>query len=182
MSFHPMLRLLGRALAMLCVMVLLAPPLRAQTASPKASAGVATAPKPTAKPKDKTAASAGQDPSGHLSAPAERAARLERYHKWAKDWRERRETHKKARLKRLHYRLNRVLKGAPITEAVRRELSTHARRLARLYRLKEVAVEKEDEDAVMRIDDLVHRENARHEHWLEEQQKQMQKQQEAPKP
>jgi len=100
----------------------------------------------------------------------ERRARFERYQKWAKDWRARRDIHRKARLKRLRYRLDRVLEGAPVSEAVRAELTSHAQRLARLYRIKELAIEKEDDESIARVDGLIRRESSRHERWLARQQ------------
>lgn len=115
-----------------------------------------------------TAASAAPsaEPSALPRTPEERKARLERHKKWSKDWHTRRDQHKKARIKRLRYRLHRALAGKPIPEPVRAELDAHARRMARLYRLKELAVAKEDEGAIEQVEALVRRENARHERWI----------------
>ena len=165
MGGHEMLKALRRTLAVLGLLSsVLSSPVLAQPAAPKPSAG---RPAQTARA---AAAAPTADQTSKASISDERKARIERYQKWAKDWRARRETHRKARLKRLHYRLNRVLKGAPVSEAVRAELTAHAQRLARLYRIKEIAIEKEDEGALTRVEGLLRREYTRHERWLSQQQ------------
>jgi hypothetical protein len=55
-----------------------------------------------------------------------------------------------------------VLKGQPMTEAMRQELTRHARRLARLERIKAVASEAKDSVAVLRATKLIDMENTRH--------------------
>jgi hypothetical protein len=64
--------------------------------------------------------------------------------------------------------MRRWLRGAPMTEPVREGLREHARRVARLLRLQEIAANRNDYDMVMRIDKLVARENSRHDKWLRE--------------
>jgi hypothetical protein len=55
-----------------------------------------------------------------------------------------------------------ALKGQPMTEAMRQELSRHARRLARLERVKALALEAKDDATVQRAAKLIDVENARH--------------------
>lgn len=55
-----------------------------------------------------------------------------------------------------------ALKGQPMSEALRQELTRHARRLARLERVKAVASEAKDDAAVERASKLIAMENARH--------------------
>jgi hypothetical protein len=161
---------LGRMLAALAIGILLPASALGQESrtTAKAHAGGPPSAKPSGSAQPARDADAGT--ASRPLGPEEHKARLERYQKWAKDWRARREVHRKARIKRLRYRLHRVLKGAPIPETVRAELTTHARRMARLYRLKELAVEREDEEALTRIDGLLRREGSRHERWLSERQ------------
>lgn len=54
----------------------------------------------------------------------------------------------------------------PMTEAMREELRRHARRLARIERIRALAVEAKDKDATERADKLLAKENARHEKWM----------------
>ena len=49
---------------------------------------------------------------------------------------------------------------------LRSALSTHAQRMARLSRLREVAVKRGDTGNVTRVDTLMTKENQRHERWL----------------
>jgi len=140
----------------------------AQPRRPAASGSALPSSAPTAAPGRPTA-SPDDAESATARSPEQRKARLDRHKKWAKDWRGRRELNKKARGKRLRYRLHRALEGKPIPEPVRAELELHARRMARLYRLKELAVGKEDEAAIDRVEALVRRENARHERWIGDQ-------------
>jgi hypothetical protein len=55
-----------------------------------------------------------------------------------------------------------ALKGQPMTEAMRQELSRHARRLARLERVKALALEAKDDPTLQRVAKLIDMENARH--------------------
>ena len=54
------------------------------------------------------------------------------------------------------------LRGQPMSEAMKEELSRHARRLARLERIKALAVEAKDTAVVERVTKLIEKENARH--------------------
>jgi hypothetical protein len=53
-------------------------------------------------------------------------------------------------------------KGQPMTEALKQEMTRHARRLARLERIKAVATEAKDNVAVLRATKLIAMENERH--------------------
>jgi hypothetical protein len=55
-----------------------------------------------------------------------------------------------------------ALRGQPMTEAMQQELKRHARRLARLERIKAVAIEAKDTAVVERVTKLIDKENARH--------------------
>lgn len=91
---------------------------------------------------------------------------LERVKRRATERRAKREQRQRARRKALRSQLQRLLAGGPITGAIRDELRTHARRIAQLRRIREIAAEKDDYDMVIRIDKLIGRENARYDKWL----------------
>jgi hypothetical protein len=55
-----------------------------------------------------------------------------------------------------------ALKGQPMTEALRQELTRHAQRLARLERIKTVASDAKDNATLLRATKLIAMENARH--------------------
>jgi hypothetical protein len=55
---------------------------------------------------------------------------------------------------------------APMDDAVREELRRHARRMARLARIKAVATEQKDNATVDRVGKLIDQENARDHKWL----------------
>jgi hypothetical protein len=55
-----------------------------------------------------------------------------------------------------------ALHGQPMTEAMHQELKRHARRLARLERIKALALEAKDTAVVERVNKLIDKENARH--------------------
>jgi hypothetical protein len=61
--------------------------------------------------------------------------------------------------------LHRGLDGAPVTADVREELRSHARRTARLKRIRYLAAVRNDFDTVERIDKLLARDKARQERW-----------------
>jgi hypothetical protein len=58
-----------------------------------------------------------------------------------------------------------VLHG-PMNDAMKEELKRHARRIARLERIKALATEAKDTDAVTRATKLIDKENARHDKWI----------------
>lgn len=64
--------------------------------------------------------------------------------------------------KQQHEGLTRRLQGRDVPPALRAELRTHARRISRLLRVRELA-SVSDRRSLVRIDDLITRENARHE-------------------
>jgi hypothetical protein len=53
-------------------------------------------------------------------------------------------------------------KGEPMSEALRQEMTRHARRLARLERIKTLATEAKDSVVVLRVTKLIAMENERH--------------------
>ena len=63
-------------------------------------------------------------------------------------------------------KLQGMLKG-PMNAPVKEELRRHAERVARIERIKTVAAEAKDNDAVERAGKLIGKENARHDRWME---------------
>ena len=61
-----------------------------------------------------------------------------------------------------HAKIAGALRGQPMSEAMRQALSRHARRLARLERIKALALEAKDTAVVERVNKLIDKENARH--------------------
>jgi hypothetical protein len=61
-----------------------------------------------------------------------------------------------------HGKIAAALHGQPMSEAMKEELSRHARRLARLERIKALAIEAKDTAVVERVTKLIEKENARH--------------------
>jgi hypothetical protein len=59
-------------------------------------------------------------------------------------------------------KLNLALKGLPMSEAMQQELTRHARRLARLERIKAIAHQAKDDATEQRVTKLIETENARH--------------------
>jgi hypothetical protein len=53
-------------------------------------------------------------------------------------------------------------KGQPMSEALRQEMTQHARRLARLERIKAVATDAKDNATILRVTKLIAMENERH--------------------
>ncbi len=62
-------------------------------------------------------------------------------------------------------KLQGMLKG-PMDASVKEELRRHAERVARIERIKVVATEAKDNDAVDRAGKLIGKENARHDNWM----------------
>ncbi len=97
--------------------------------------------------------------------PKERAKRFKRIRERAKDRRKNRRQRRKDRRQALRKRLKKKLKKRRVTKVIRFELRTHARRVARLRRIRALAAAKDDTETVERVDKLLARENARHENW-----------------
>jgi hypothetical protein len=57
--------------------------------------------------------------------------------------------------------------GPKLRGQIRGEFEVHGRRMARLKRIQAVAAEKENFDAVEKIDVLIAREQARHKNWVD---------------
>src|SRR5262245_55420384 len=75
-----------------------------------------------------------------------------------KDRLQRRKTQQEAERAKIADRLH----GQPMSEAIKEEMSRHARRLARLERIKALATEAKDTAVVDRVNKLIEKENARH--------------------
>jgi hypothetical protein len=120
---------------------------------PAASANPAASGANSGKPDDKPgpadsanpAATPGQDPD---KAKAERKDRAKK---------ERDELRVKVQAK---------LKNQPMEQALKEELQRHARRLARIARVKAVATTEKDDDAGARADKLLKKEQERHDKWM----------------
>ena len=154
---HKFLGLLGRLIALIGVLALLVSPAFAHPGKRphKHPHGAQKVKKVKERWKDAT--------------PEQRQEWRQKHRKWVKNHKAGRATWRKARtarVKALKRRLHRQLKGRPITKAVTAELRVHNRRMARLNRLKVVATEKEDDDAVARIDELIGKEQTRHQGWF----------------
>jgi hypothetical protein len=83
-----------------------------------------------------------------------------------KEWKEARKAKAKEVRAEVKKKVEAALKGKPMVTAMREELQRHARRLARLDRVKTVASEANDTDTVTRVDKLIEKENARHNKWM----------------
>lgn len=66
----------------------------------------------------------------------------------------------------LRGKVSSALKGQPMSRAMKEELERHARRLARLQRVRDVAEDEADTATAERVNKLVAKENARHERWM----------------
>jgi ferritin-like metal-binding protein YciE len=76
---------------------------------------------------------------------------------------ERAERARYARRMAWHAMMHRVRRPSDIPPAMREELRHHARRMARLARIRAIATDKKDEAVTKRCDALITREQARHE-------------------
>jgi len=92
--------------------------------------------------------------------------RLQRVKRRADERRAKREQRQRDRRKALRKKLRRTLRGAPITPEIRTGLQDHARRTARLRRIREIAAEKRDYDLVVRVDKLIKKQDSSHDRWL----------------
>jgi hypothetical protein len=120
--------------------------------------------KPHAKPGD--TAGAPPMPPGKvkkLEGPEKRAHIKDR----AKKRRDARAQRKKAGRDKMRKALKATLKGKPMSAAFKQELKRHARRLARLERILELAAEAEDDESLERAEKLLAKENARHGKWMQ---------------
>lgn len=62
-------------------------------------------------------------------------------------------------------KLRTSIKG-PMTESMKQEVRRHAQRVARIERIKALAIEAKDKEATERADKLLTKENARHDKWV----------------
>jgi len=132
-----------------------------ERANPKGGEHGGKGPEDKGKPDDKADKDAGADAA---AAPAESDAK-------AKD--EKRKVKKEARKAKskddrdaLKKKVSTALKGQPMAVAMKQELERHARRLARLERVKDLAEEAKDTEATERVQKLLDKENARHDKWM----------------
>lgn len=65
----------------------------------------------------------------------------------------------------LKKRLGRRLRNSPVTDDVKKELTAHAERVAKVRRIRYVAATKDDFETVSACDVLLSDENRRHELW-----------------
>lgn len=77
-----------------------------------------------------------------------------------------REKNAKAEKEAVRAKVSGALKGQPMARAMKEELERHARRLARLRRVRDVAEDESDTATLERVDKLIAKENARHDRWL----------------
>jgi hypothetical protein len=59
-----------------------------------------------------------------------------------------------------------ALKGQPMREAMKQELRRHAQRVARLERIKQLAMDNNDQASIERVSKLVAKEQERHDKWI----------------
>ncbi|MDI1479483.1 hypothetical protein [Polyangium sp. y55x31] len=112
------------------------------------------------KPEDKDA---GADAA---AAPAESEADQKAREEKHKAKKEARKAKSKEEREALKKKVSTALKGQPMATAMKQELERHARRLARLERVKDLAEEAKDTEATERVQKLLDKENARHEKWM----------------
>ena len=112
--------------------------------------------KPQDSPAASGTASAGAAASASAAAPGKDPEKVRA---------ERKERAKKDR-DELKKKVQEKLANRPMAQAMKEELARHARRVARILRVKEVAQTENDDDAVQRADKLLAKENARHDKWM----------------
>jgi hypothetical protein len=108
----------------------------------------------------------GTGDAAAAEAPAVDEKAREAKQKANKEKRDQRKAKAKDEREAAKKKVSAALKGQPMAQAMKQELERHARRLARLWRVKELADEGEDKDAVGRVDKLIEKENARHDKWM----------------
>ena len=99
------------------------------------------------------------------AAPADDADKKAREDKRAAEKTERKAKSKEDKAA-LRAKVQATLKGQPMSHALREEIKRHARRLARLDRVKAVAEDEKDDATVARVSKLIAKENARHDKWM----------------
>ncbi|MBI4952207.1 MAG: hypothetical protein HY908_09245 [Myxococcales bacterium] len=109
---------------------------------------------------------AGADDDGADYGKLDRKARFARIRDRARERREKRTERRQERRAELRTRVREILGDRPLTPAIVGELRTHARRVARLERLREIAAEQEREALVTQLDELLRAERERHEQWM----------------
>ncbi|MCC6521184.1 MAG: hypothetical protein IT373_00850 [Polyangiaceae bacterium] len=109
---------------------------------------------------------AGADDDGADYGKLDRKARFARIRDKARERREKRTERRQERRSELRARVREILGERPLTPAIVGELRTHARRVARLERLREIAAELERDEVVTQLDELLRAERERHEQWM----------------
>lgn len=104
---------------------------------------------------------------GDAEGPSEeeKKQRIAAIKKRAEERNARREQIRKDRRQALRRRLQGKLEGQPLTAPMSKELSVHARRMARLRRVRYLSASAGDYDSIETVDKLIGKENARHEAW-----------------
>ncbi|WP_437742105.1 hypothetical protein WMF39_42055 [Sorangium sp. So ce1504] len=77
-----------------------------------------------------------------------------------------REIRKKSQREAARTKVVAALENQPMTEAMKQELRRHARRIARLERVNQLARDEKDQASSERVSKLIDKENARHETWM----------------
>jgi len=105
-------------------------------------------------------------PTTAVTKPQRVQPRWDRARRWLTVWRTGRGPHRSLRLARLRQRLGDALKGAPIPATVLDRLRSHAQRIARLERIREVAIDEQNAAVLDRVDRSLRRERGHHSRWL----------------
>jgi hypothetical protein len=137
------------------------------TASALLVGGAAVAQQPASGPAEATKATNAAPADAKDKAQADKAPPPEKADETtaAAKRDERAERAKKER-EALRPEVEKALKGSPMSEAMKRELERHARRMARIDRVKAVATEAKDDPSAERAAKLAERETARHSAWM----------------
>jgi hypothetical protein len=139
---------LSRVLAATAVLMLLAPPAVAEPHAQTPSQTEAATPTPT-----QGAAAAKGDGKGDSAGKGDKATTVDRA--------ARRDAQHAAQREELRTNLH-----GPVTDAVREQLKRHAQRVAKLERIRAVALEAKDKDAADRASKLLEKETAHYQKWL----------------
>lgn len=107
----------------------------------------------------------GHDEESPEPTAEQKKKRLERVLARAAERERTREQRRDDRRRALKKRLGRKLKDAPVSESITRELALHARRVASLRQIRDVAARENDFESVASVDRILAQENARHERW-----------------
>ena len=104
--------------------------------------------------------------AGAVAASPEDEKAKEAFVAKRKEWKEARKAKAKEVRAEVKKQVEAALKGKPMIAGMKEEVKRHARRIARLERVKSVADEAKDTETVTRVDKLIEKENARHDKWM----------------